>query len=167
MAADLQQVAPVAVVPATWRDLHAVWELEKLCFPGDAWPWIDVLASLTFPETVRLMAMQDGLAVGFVVGDRRRHEGLGWIATLGVRPGRRRQGIARRLLDRCEIDLGTPRLRLTLRRSNLGARTLYDQAGYQQIDSWPGYYRNGEDGVVMEKIILPERPSRGGERLVE
>jgi len=167
LAADPQQVAPVAVVPATWRDLRAVWELEKLCFPGDSWPWIDVLAALTFPETVRLMAMQDGVAAGFVVGDRRRHEGLGWIATLGVHPDRRRQGIAHRLLDRCEIDLGTPRVRLTLRRSNLGARTLYDQTGYQQIDIWPRYYRNGEDGVVMEKLMLPERPSREGGRLVE
>jgi ribosomal-protein-alanine N-acetyltransferase len=160
-------VAPVAVIPATWRDLRAIWELERVCFPDDSWPWIDVLAALTFPETVRLKAVQAGLAAGFVVGDRRRHEGLGWIATIGVHPDRRRQGIARRLLERCEIELGMPRVRLTLRRSNVGARRLYDQAGYQQIDVWNRYYRNGEDGVVMEKAMLPGGTSQDPPRLVE
>jgi len=162
---DLRQVAPV-VVPATWRDLRAVWDLEKPCFPEDSWPWIDILAALTFPDTVRLKALVGEATVGFIVGDRRRSEGLGWIATLGVHPRYRRRGIGAMLLDRCEIDLGVPRVRLTLRPSNLGARRLYDLAGYQQIDLWQRYYRNGEDGVVMEKLILPDHPSRDGGPLV-
>ncbi|MCX6069841.1 MAG: GNAT family N-acetyltransferase [Chloroflexi bacterium] len=166
MTDDLRQVAPVVVVPATWRDLRAVWDLEKLCFPEDSWPWIDILAALTFPDTVRLKALVGEATVGFIVGDRRRSEGLGWIATLGVHPGYRRRGIGAMLLDRCEIDLGVPRVRLTLRPSNLGARRLYDLAGYQQIDLWQRYYRNGEDGVVMEKLILPDHPSRDGGPLV-
>ena len=165
MTDDRSQVAPV-VVPATWRDLRAVWDLEKLCFPEDSWPWIDILAALTFPETVRLKALVGERTVGFIVGDRRRHEALGWIATLGVDPRHRRKGIGARLLDRCETDLGVPRLRLTLRASNLGARRLYDQAGYQQIDLWQRYYRNGEDGVVMEKLMPSDRPSRAGGPLV-
>jgi len=162
---DLRQVAPV-VVPATWRDLRAVWELEKLCFPDDSWPWIDILAALTFPETVRLKALIGESAVGFIVGDRRWHEGLGWIATLGVHPRHRRRRIGAMLLDRCEADLGVPRIRLTLRLSNLGARRLYDQAGYQQIDLWQRYYRNGEDGVVMQKLLPSDHPSRAQSPLV-
>ena len=165
LADDRSQVAPV-VVPATWRDLRAVNELEKLCFPDDAWPWIDLLAALTFPETVRLKAMVGGATVGFIVGDRRRREGLGWIASLGVDPRYRRKGIGARLLDRCETELGVPCVRLTLRPSNLGARRLYDQAGYQQIDLWPRYYRSGEDGVVMEKLMPSVHPSRDGGPLV-
>jgi ribosomal protein S18 acetylase RimI-like enzyme len=162
---DLRQVAPV-VVPAKWRDLRAVMTLEKLCFPDDAWPWIDLLGALTFPESVRLKAMLGERVVGFIVGDRRRSEGVGWIATLGVDPAYRRRGVGARLLDRCEIDLAVPRVRLTLRPTNLGARRLYDRAGYQQIDLWPRYYRNGEEGVVMEKIMPSARPSRQGDPLV-
>jgi ribosomal-protein-alanine N-acetyltransferase len=162
---DLRQVAPV-VAPATWRDLRAVWELEKLCFPDDSWPWIDILASLTFPDTVRFKALIGETPVGFIVGDRRRSEGLGWIATLGVHPRHRRKGIGARLLGCCEIDLGMPRVRLTLRPSNLGARRLYERAGYQQIDLWHRYYRNSEDGVVMEKVMPSGDPSRAGGPLV-
>ena len=58
-------------------------------------------------------------------------------------------------------------MRLTLRRSNLGARRLYDLAGYQQIDVWNRYYRNGEDGVVMEKVMLPGGASQDLRPLVE
>lgn len=144
---------PAAIVPATWRDFRGVLELERLCFPGDAWPWIDVLAALTFPDTVRLKAERDGQAVGFVIGDRRRIERTGWIASIGVHPGLRRQGIGRALLERCEAALGLPRVRLTLRRSNQDALRLYRQGGYVEIGIWERYYRNGEDGILMEKVL--------------
>jgi len=126
-------------------------ELEKAAFAHDAWPWIDLLAALTFPETVRLKALSEAGVVGVAFGDRRRHEDLGWIASIAVHPASRRRGIGRRLLDATEAALGMPRIRLTLRRSNDGARLLYEQAGYVLIDEWPRYYRNGEDGLVMEK----------------
>jgi ribosomal-protein-alanine N-acetyltransferase len=89
--------------------------------------------------------------VGFVVGDRRRGQGLGWIASIAVHPDHRRKGYATQLLLACEKELGMPRVRLSLRRSNEGALRLYRQQGYLEIDRWPRYYRNGEDAIVMEK----------------
>jgi ribosomal protein S18 acetylase RimI-like enzyme len=139
------------ILPATWRDLRALLELERLCFGHDAWAWPDVLASLTFPDTVRYKAVLGSGAVGFVVGDLRRSEGLGWIATLGVHPAHRRAGIGRRLLERCEEALGTPRIRLTLRPSNAAAYALYLQCGYRDVDRLERYYRDGEGAIVMEK----------------
>jgi ribosomal protein S18 acetylase RimI-like enzyme len=138
---------------ASWRDLRSVLRLEKLCFRDDAWPWVDILAALTFPETVRYVAQAGERIVGFVVGDRREHGQVGWVATIGVHPGFRRSGIGTRLLRACEIGLTTPRVRLSLRESNLAAFQLYLQQGYVQIDRWPRYYRDGEDGLVMEKNI--------------
>jgi len=127
--------------------------LEKAAFDHDAWPWIDILAALTFPETTRLKALVDENVVGVAFGDLRRHEDVGWIASIAVHPTFRRQGIGRQLLAATEAALGTRRIRLTLRRSNDGARLLYEQAGYVLIDEWPRYYRNGEDGLVMEKAL--------------
>jgi ribosomal-protein-alanine N-acetyltransferase len=137
---------------AELRDFFRLHRLEKLCFQADAWPWIDVLAALTFPETVRLVAeIQDEL-IGFVIGDRRRHRDLGWIASIGVHPEYRRQGLGRRLLAACEQAIGMNRLRLSLRPSNRGALELYRSEGYVEVDRWRRYYRDGEDAVVMEKI---------------
>jgi len=136
---------------ATWRDFLPIYRLEKRCFQNDSWPWIDVLAALIFPETVRYVAAVDEEIVGFIVGDRRRQKDMGWVATLAVAPTFRRKGIARRLLKECEAGLGTSRIRLSLRESNRGAYNLYLISGYAEIDRWPRYYRDREDAIVMEK----------------
>lgn len=141
----------VTLLPSTWRDFRRILYLERICFPRDGWPWIDVLAALTFPQTVRIKAETADQTIGFVFGDRRRMRGLGWVASIGVHPEYRHQGIARELLTACEQGLATPKLRLVLRPSNTAARTLYVNAGYKEIDLWRRYYANGEDGLVMEK----------------
>ena len=122
-----------------------------MCFEQDAWPWIDILAALTFPETVRLVLETGDDIAGFVIGDRRRSQELGWIASIGVHPDHRRRGFGSRLLAACEDVLGMARVRLSLRVSNQIALQLYKRHGYSQIDRWSRYYRNGEDAIVMEK----------------
>jgi ribosomal protein S18 acetylase RimI-like enzyme len=145
------------ILPATWRDLRALLELERLCFGRDAWPWPDILASLTFPDTVRFKAAMGSSVVGFVAGDLRRSQGLGWIATVGVHPAHRRVGIGRRLLERCEEALDVPRIRLTLRPSNDTAYALYLKCGYREVDRLERYYRDGEGAIVMEKDRRAEK----------
>ena len=88
---------------ATWRDLRAIARLEKACFGRDSWPWLELLGALTFPGTVRIKAQFAEQVVGFAIGDRRMiNQELGWIASIGVDPGHRRQGIGRQLLRACE-----------------------------------------------------------------
>lgn len=148
---DKPAEAAVQLQPARLRDAGAIYRLERLCFKQDAWPWFDIVAVLLFPETIRIKAVVDNQIVGFVVGDRRRGAGLGWIASIGVHPHFRGRGIGRRMLDACEDALGMPRVRLTLRRSNEVAMNLYTSTGYAPVDTWKRYYRDGEDGIVMEK----------------
>jgi ribosomal-protein-alanine N-acetyltransferase len=88
-----------------------------------------------------------------VVGDIRRHKQEGWIATIAVHPTYRRRGLGRRMLRTCEQAMGMPRIKLTLRLSNLSALNLYKQEGYQQVQYWRGYYASGEDALVMEKRL--------------
>jgi ribosomal-protein-alanine N-acetyltransferase len=141
------------IEPAGLRDFWILYRLEKLCFGRDAWPWVDVLAALTTPGAVRFKARLGERVVGFVVGDRRTE--VGWIATIGVHPEYRRRGVASQLLLRCEQALGCRRVRLVLRPSNQGAYALYLRHGYELIERWPGYYRDGEEAWVMEKILRP------------
>jgi ribosomal-protein-alanine N-acetyltransferase len=125
--------------------------LERVCFQRDAWPWIDVVAALTFPQTVRIKAELEDRIVGFIIGDRRRRERTGWVASIGVHPEHRGQGIAKLLLAACEEELATSKVRLVLRPSNSEAKFLYLNSGYKEVDLWQRYYANGEDGLVMEK----------------
>jgi ribosomal-protein-alanine N-acetyltransferase len=139
------------ILPATLRDLGQLRRIEQACFPKDAWPLLDLIAVLTWAEVVRLKAVVDGKMVGFIAGDARREQGMAWIATLGVLPEYRRQGIARQLLLECENRLQAGRLRLCVRLDNTAAIRLYEQEGYARVGIWTKYYNDGGDALVMEK----------------
>jgi ribosomal protein S18 acetylase RimI-like enzyme len=143
--------APFQIAHATWQDLNDLRRLEEICFSDDSWPLWDLIAVLTLPKIIRLKAVADGKMVGFIAGDPQPREKLGWVSTLGVLPQYRRLGIAEALLSGCEADLDFPRVRLSVRRSNEPALSLYKKAGYQMVDVWRNYYHNGEDALVLEK----------------
>lgn len=141
------------IQPAGIRDLGAIRRLEHACFEKDAWPLLDIMAVLTWPEVIRLKAVEDGNVVGFVAGDPRPSQALAWIATIGVDPRYQRRGIGRALLSACEVQIKLPRVRLSVRISNHGAISLYEQEGYRACDVWKQYYSDGEDALVMEKVL--------------
>jgi ribosomal-protein-alanine N-acetyltransferase len=145
------------IQPANWRDLFPLSALEKVCFDQDAWPLLELMGVLTFPGVVRLKAVVANEMVGFIAGDPRRSENTGWILTLGVLPVWRRKGIGFDLLRTCEEKMGMPLVKLTVRRNNRAALHLYEKMGYQQVDIWSRYYRNGEDGLVLEKRLQVHR----------
>jgi len=140
------------IIPATIRDLNALRKLEKVCFEKDAWPFLDLVAVLTFPDVVRLKAEEHDQMVGFVAGDPRPSQGFSWIATIAVLPQFRSRGIGRALLQACEGRLETPRVKLSVRASNVTAIKLYQQEDYHITDTWRGYYNDGENALIMEKI---------------
>lgn len=141
-----------AIHAATWRDLNALRRLEMACFPRDAWPLLDLIGVLTFPNVVRLKAVHGGELVGFIAGDVHRSEAAGWISTLGVLPEHRRRGVGSALLTACEARLDAPVIRLCVRPTNREAIQLYQNAGYHPASVWPRYYQDGEDALVLEKV---------------
>jgi len=141
------------IIKTSILDLNALRKLENESFSQDAWPLFDLIAVLTFPDVVRLKAVEDGQMVGFIAGDPRPRDGWGWVATLAVDPRYQRRGIGRALLHACESRLGVPKARLTVRSSNQIAISMYEKEGYMPIDLWKGYYNDGEDAVLMEKEL--------------
>ncbi len=138
---------------ASIRDLGALRRLGRACFDKDAWPLLDLMAVLTWPDVIRLKAVDNGEMIGFIAGDSRPSQDVAWIATIGVDPGYQRRGIGLGLLRACEERVKFPRIKLTVRISNDGAISLYKKAGYRTVNIWKKYYSDGEDGLVMEKIL--------------
>ena len=141
------------IMPASLLDLGALRKLERESFDRDAWPLVDLMAVLIFPDVIRFKAVEDRQMVGFVAGDPRPREGWGWVATIAVDSRFRRRGIGTALLHECEKNLGVPKSRLTVRSSNGGAINMYEREGYVTIDIWKAYYNDGEDALVMEKNL--------------
>ena len=79
------------ILPASWRDLGALRHLEKVCFPKDAWPLLDLIGVLSLNNVVRFKAVREHQMIGFVAGEK-KSSALGWIATIAVLPKFRRQG---------------------------------------------------------------------------
>ena len=144
--------SPPSITAATWRDLLNVRQLERVCFPRDAWPLLDVIGVLTLPNVIRLKATLNGLVVGFIAADVRARQDLAWVATIGVLPEFRRGGIGSALLRVCEERLTVGRLRLSVRASNRAALALYERFQFRQVEVWPRYYHDGEDALVLEKL---------------
>ncbi len=128
--------------------------LEKECFPIDAWPLLDLIGVLSMSNVVRLKAVIGDEMVGFIAGDIKPREDLAWIATIGVLPAYRRQGIAAALLTACESRLNVGRVRLSVRTENRPAQGLYASFGYERVGLWPSYYQDGSDAIVFEKQIV-------------
>lgn len=141
------------IEPATWRDLNGLRHLEQICFPQDAWPLWDLIGVLTFSNVFRIKATANGQMVGFIAADLHRSENLAWIATVGVLPEYRRQGIGSALLVTVEEQIGVSSIRLSVRVSNRPALNLYDRLGYHRYGTWPHYYADGEDALVLEKNL--------------
>jgi ribosomal protein S18 acetylase RimI-like enzyme len=153
LAISYPAVRKYEIIEASWRDLGGVRRIEQECFGSEAWPLLDILAVLSLPGIVRLKAVADGEMVGFVGGEIKGGEHIGWITTIGVTNASRRMGIGAALLEACEKRLATPRIRLCVRQSNLTALFMYWKYGYHQIDVWKRYYLGGEDALVLEKEV--------------
>ena len=144
----------IQIMPATWHDLRELYQLERICFQVDAWPMLDILGVLTLPQVLRLKAADENALIGFIAADLRRTQQTAWIATLAVLPQYQKAGLGSALLEACESQINLPRIRLSVRQSNHPAIQLYKKHGYQQVDTWSGYYKGGDDALIFEKILL-------------
>ncbi len=147
----------IRIENATWRDLGELRNLESECFGQDAWPLLDLISVLTLPGIIRMKAVTaEGLMAGFIAGECHAGEKIGWITTIGVLRAYRSQRVGTRLLEECEQRMKLPRVRLCVRRDNLPALKLYDEAGYQRVNIWRAYYQDGQDAIVLEKVFRIE-----------
>ena len=137
-------------------DLPAVMEIERAAFSH---PWSEemIRRELQHEFSTVLLATDgvDGPILGFAVVWL-VHDEL-QVLNVAVAAEARRQGVARRILDRVE---GTARERgarvamLEVRRSNVAAIALYRSLGYREVGVRPRYYaEDGEDALAMDKAL--------------
>lgn len=146
-------VPPVSIARAVWRDVWALWQLDRQCFPRiRQYSLLTFLLRCATPNTVCLKAAAGRRSVGFIAANHRA--GYTHIVKIGVDPAWRRQGIATRLMQACEEQTNALRIRLRVHRNNAGAIQMYQKMGYVIIRVRPNAYQ-GEGGYLMEKTVPP------------
>lgn len=158
--------------PMNWRDISAAATIERELFPDDAWSVETFWAELAGVPVSRhyLVAEVSGVVVGYA--------GLSWssghgpgsragtqsepaspagesdIQTVAVAPDWRRRGIGRQLVARLVEHSDRLGLRLCLlevRRRSATAIALYESFGFERLAVRRGYYRDGEDALIMQR----------------
>jgi ribosomal-protein-alanine acetyltransferase len=144
------------ILPARLHDLNALKTLENEVFRQDAWPVLDIMATLIFPGGIHLKAQIDGTIIGFISVEENLFDSVAWVSMVGVSAPYRGQGVGRSLLTTAEKQTRRTILQLCVRRSNLAAIHLYEKLGYQKKEIRQHYYADGEDAYLMRKGLRPK-----------
>lgn len=145
---------------ATAADLPVIEWIEQRSF-ANPWPadtfqqYLDAAVFLVFEQPT-------GPLTGFILGDDLGPNtgGVGHIKDFAVAPQHRRQGIGRQLLAQALTRFaarGHHAVALEVRASNTAAQRLYRRFGFETVRTEHGYYRDGEDALVM----LTKKPAAG------
>jgi [ribosomal protein S18]-alanine N-acetyltransferase len=138
----------VSVRRLTYGDLPGVLSIERRAFPAP-WSLAMFVLEVSKPSGVCLAATVDGEIVGYLVCSR--YADVFHLMNVAVDPGRRRRGIAIRLIDRMLEEAGRDqRFTLEVRVSNHGAISMYEQLGFRRAGRRRRYYSdNNEDAMIM------------------
>jgi ribosomal-protein-alanine N-acetyltransferase len=140
------------------EDFETLWLMDQECFaPGIAYSRQELKLYIRRRGSFTLVAEDEtGSIVGFIVV----HDGTtGHIITIDVIRSVRRAGVGSLLLRAGEHRLrerGSHAVGLETAVDNISALSFYKRHGYNVIRTWPRYYSNGVDALVMKKELAPE-----------
>ena len=163
-------------------DFETLWRIDQHCFPPGHFLFADRTQALhppprivhsarhrrrlcqRWPLPIRERArkiLRPSLAAnapvaGFIVAEADRVSGH--IITIDVIAAARRSGVDRSCLRAAEDRLRAASCRsveLETAVDNISALSFYKRHGYSVIKTFPRYYSNGVDALVLEKDLLP------------
>lgn len=144
--------------PMSVNDLSAVAALEAAAYEGSAHtPWSERLfyEELSQPGRSWWVAHDLGTPIAFAGG---LVAGADFeVEEVVVEEGRRRSGIASRLVSRIAYDaqmLGAQTISLEVDEKNAPARALYAHLGFSEVGRRPGYYPAAEGEPAHDALIL-------------
>lgn len=151
---------------AAQTDLQAVAEIKAAVWPEEKIDLEVIGGVLCSPAHFTLLAEAEGEAAGFVDAfpslsedGRRRFE----IDLLAVHPARRRQGIARLLVEACAVEArqaGCDLARALIKTDNVASQGVFAACGYQSVEPVcdlyisrePGYEEIEPDGLYLVQV---------------
>jgi [ribosomal protein S18]-alanine N-acetyltransferase len=146
---------PFAIRDLKPEDFDTLWRIDQECFPpGISYSRQELRAYVRQRGAFTVVAeFASGEIGGFLVA----HGGpTGHIITIDVTPKARRSGVGSLLLEKAEDRLragGSLAVGLETAVDNMAAISFYKRHGYSVVRTWPRYYSNGVDALVMKKEL--------------
>jgi ribosomal-protein-alanine N-acetyltransferase len=146
-------IADEGVRPALVSDAEAIAAIFEASLPD---PWSPAMIADALKHGCRGVVTEDGDGTieGVALVQVAVEEAE--LLQVAVAPAARRRGLGGRLV-RAALALaaraGARELFLEVRPSNAAARALYAAEGFREEGLRRGYYRNGEDALVLRKAL--------------
>jgi ribosomal-protein-alanine N-acetyltransferase len=140
----------------TAEDFDTLWRLDQNCFPpGISYSKPELRSYIRRPGSFTLVATDadQGTVAGFIVV---QCGVTGHVITIDVDPAARRAGVGSLLLQAVEDRLrssGARAVGLETAVDNVAALAFYKRHGFNVLRTWPRYYSNGVDALVMKKEL--------------
>jgi len=145
---------------ATILDLFALEQLEKDCFPTEAFNRRLIKNLLINTKSFIIKATEPtGKIIGNIIGTAKKENStsVGRIFSLCVLAEHRKSGIATSLVQHLEEEFyvrGIKKIRLEVSTHNNIARMFYERQGYQVTTTiFRDYYHDGTAAMVMRKDL--------------
>ncbi len=149
------------------EDFDTLWRMDQECFPpGISYSKQELREFMRPRGSFTLLAVDpesdqvDGFIIGHTATDGAnkgpKNRMSGHIVTIDVSPGERRSGVGSLLLEAAEERLrsgGCKAVALETAVDNVGALSFYKRHGYSVTRTWPRYYANGVDALVLKKEL--------------
>ena len=136
------------------EDFDALWRMDQECFaPGISYSKPELRSFIDRLGAFTLVAADADNIQGFTVVQGGK---TGHVVTIDVSPHARRLGVGSLLLREAERRLagnGTRGVGLETAVDNLSALAFYKRHGYSVVRTWPRYYSNGVDALVLKKTL--------------
>lgn len=134
-------------------DVTILAEIAKFCF-SDPWSEEAFKGSVSSDFFVGFVCEEGGVTVGYLCGSVlfERAE----IDDVATCPDARGKGVANALMQTFEEHakhMGASECLLEVRVGNLPALSLYRKRGYENVTVRKRYYADGEDALVLKKIL--------------
>jgi [ribosomal protein S18]-alanine N-acetyltransferase len=137
------------------EDFESLWRMDQECFPpGISYSKQELRSFMRHRGSFTLVAtdVKEELQ-GFIVA----HCGAtGHVVTIDVGPHARRSGVGSLLLRSAEERMraaGCRAVGLETAVDNVTALSFYKRHGYDVVRTWPRYYFNGVDALVLKKEL--------------
>lgn len=138
--------------PLSYSDLPSVMAIERRAFPTP-WSLAMFVLELSKPSGICLAAVEAAQLVGYLVCAR--YEETYHLMNVAVDPDRRREGIAKALIEAMLEQAGLDaNYTLEVRVSNAAAIALYESFAFRSVGTRRRYYQDtGEDAIIMWRAI--------------
>lgn len=141
-------------------DAKAIAQIEAECF-SVPWSEAEITATMSQENSVFLVCEFGGKICGYIGAYFAADEG--YITNIAVSEKSRRQGLASAVLQKLKEEgekLGLAFWTLEVRKTNDGARSLYEKNGFKTVGLRPRFYSNPtEDAVLMTYTYRKEMES--------